>query len=199
MTRLHIWTIVLALHRRLRPIGRRLREGTWQRPRQRPVTAITDSGRFRTIQTLRKEARIRRDAATLRLRMNAPQTRCAPSPRVSGERGGVRGAPHPHEIVGRILSPLPASRRFAGRGHERRLCARGQPRFGYARICIPIYDLRHAAMICQETSDGTSPPPIAASRRRRRGTAGAGAHGQRASLSEPAHHHGGAAAAGRRL
>ncbi len=44
-----------------------------------------------------------------------------------------------------------------------------------------------------------SPPPIAAARRGGRGSAGAGAHGQRASLSEPAHHHGGAAAARRRL
>src|SRR5262245_11074450 len=50
MVGLHIWTIVLALHRRLRPIGRRLRAGPWQRARRRGVTAITDSGRFRTIQ-----------------------------------------------------------------------------------------------------------------------------------------------------
>jgi len=37
MVGLHIWIVVFALHQRLRPVGRRLRERTWQRPRRRPV------------------------------------------------------------------------------------------------------------------------------------------------------------------
>src|SRR5262249_6218774 len=83
MVGLHIWTVVLALHRRLRPISRRLRAEPWQRRRPRHVPAITDSGRFRTIQ-------IRHGAGGI---FCAADSVCSLSP--FGERVGGRVLPPP--------------------------------------------------------------------------------------------------------
>src|SRR5262245_51450783 len=117
MVGLHIWTVVLALHRRLRPISRRLRPEPWQRRRPRHVTAITDSGRFRTIQ-------IRHGAGEI---FRAANSVCSLSP--FGERVGVRGLPppltdpnppRPFLHVAKTSSPLP--------GGERARAATARPR-----------------------------------------------------------------------